>query len=339
MANLLATLGERAQSKRQWRWRGASLGLLWLGLALIIALAGYHLFEGLTARNYQFFLSRRIPNLLAMVLAAIAIGASALVFQTITHNRILTPSILGFDALYALLQVSLVVCLGKMHPWVLNPYLNFVWVTLAMVVSALLLFRLYFRVMAGQIYPLLLIGIVCSALFSSMADFMTLLVDPSEFTGIQDRLLASFNRINTHLVFALILPMAACLLWLWYLSPQLDVMWLGSENATSLGINTAKLTHQVLICITLMIAMATALVGPILFFGLIVVSVTRQLCQAFQHRILLIASSGVAVLMLLFAHLLVVQLFSFSTTLSVVINLIGGSYFLWLLTRQSMAQS
>ena len=86
---------------------------LFLLVAGCLAIIGWFVGQGLTADNYQFFLSRRIPKVLAIVLAAVAISASSLVFQTITNNRILTPSILGFDSLYLMIQVLMVVILGS----------------------------------------------------------------------------------------------------------------------------------------------------------------------------------------------------------------------------------
>ncbi len=121
---------------------GLKLSLVALGVLLV---AGYFLGHGLTADNYAYFLSRRTPKVLAIALAAIAISASSLVFQTITNNRILTPSILGFDSLYVLLQTTLLVAFGSTSALLVNPYLNFAVSVLLMAVMASVLFTLYFR--------------------------------------------------------------------------------------------------------------------------------------------------------------------------------------------------
>ncbi|EEZ85064.1 iron(III) ABC transporter, permease protein [Vibrio alginolyticus 40B] len=100
---------------------------------------------GLTADNYQYFLSRRVPKVLAIVLAGVAIAQSSLVFQTITHNRILTPSIMGFDALYVLTQILIVLIFGGLSTLVLNLYVNFAIAVIVMVSFSLLLFGFYFQ--------------------------------------------------------------------------------------------------------------------------------------------------------------------------------------------------
>ncbi|WP_432467907.1 iron chelate uptake ABC transporter family permease subunit [Agarivorans sp. Z349TD_8] len=304
--------------------------LLAIAAAIIIA---FFLSKGLTLDNYQFFLSRRIPKVLAMMLAAAAIGASSLAFQTITHNRILTPSILGFDSLYVLIQVLILLLFGSASSLMLNSKLNFLIATLSMVVLAMGLFTLYFRRKSNDVFTLLLIGIVCSSLFSSMTNFFTLVVDPSEFSLIQGSMFASFNNVNGELVYWCIAPLLLALSYLYRLSGQLDVLLLGADNAKSLGIDTQRLTMKVMFVVTILVSISTALVGPILFFGLIVVSLTHQLFTTFNHRFLLIACSLLATVLLVGGQWLVENLLSFETTLSVIINFIGGSYFLLLLMR------
>ncbi|ODQ01479.1 MULTISPECIES: iron chelate uptake ABC transporter family permease subunit [unclassified Salinivibrio] len=306
------------------------LSLVFLGT---LAVAGYFLGHGLTADNYAYFLSRRTPKVLAIALAAVAISASSLVFQTITNNRILTPSILGFDSLYMLLQTTLLVVFGASSVLLINPYLNFVVCVILMTISATVLFTLYFRRRRANIYTLLLIGIVLGSVFGSISQFFTLLVDPSEFAVLQDAMFASFNNANRDLVYMCVPVLALCLLALYRYANQLDVCWLGEDNAISLGVDIRHLTLKVMMIIAVMIAVSTALVGPVLFFGLIVVSLARQMFISYQHRFLIIATSILAVFLLLTGQFVVEQWFGFETTVSVIINFVGGSYFLYLLTK------
>ncbi|MCY9871700.1 iron chelate uptake ABC transporter family permease subunit [Vibrio barjaei] len=302
-------------------------------IAGCLAIIAWFIGQGLTADNYQFFLSRRIPKVLAIVLAAVAISASSLVFQTITNNHILTPSILGFDSLYLMVQVLMVVILGSTSFWVIHAMSNFMLSTAVMIGFSLLLFHFYFKRQDSNVFTLLLIGIVCGSLFSSVTGFLTMLVDPNEFASIQSSMFASFNNVNAKLVYWSLTPLSLCLAILFYYAPKLDVLWLGIDNATSLGVNTKQLTQRIMILITIMIAISTALVGPVLFFGLITVSLTREMFNHYQHRFLIIASSLLAVLLLVSGQWFVEKVLAFETTISVIINLVGGSYFLFLLLR------
>jgi iron complex transport system permease protein len=144
---------------------------------------------------------------------------------------------------------------------------------------------------------------------------------------------ASFNNINGELVYWCVAPMLLCGAYLIRISHKLDVMWLGVDNAKSLGIDTHKLTMQVMFIITLMVSISTALIGPILFFGLIVVALTRQIFTGYQHRLLIVASSVLSVVLLSGGQWVVENLFDFDTTISVIINFFGGGYFLVLLMK------
>lgn len=309
-----------------------------LSLILLISVAfiGYFLGNGLTADNYQFFLSRRIPKILAIVLAGMAIAASSLVFQTVTNNRILTPSILGFDSLYIMIQVVLVAAFGGFSVWVSDAKVNFVVSTLVMTGLAMLLFRFYFKKERANIFTLLLIGVVLGSLFNSVTGFFTMIIDPDEFINIQNSMFASFNNVSTELVYWCIAPLALCLIYLHRLAPQLDVLWLGVDNAKSLGVDTQRLTRKVLLLTTLMVAISTALVGPVLFLGLIVVSLTRQLFVSYRHHFLILASCVVSVALLISGQWFVEHVLDFQTTISVIINFVGGSYFLSLLVRNKI---
>ena len=308
-------------------------------LLTTLLLAGLFIGLGLTADNYGYFLSRRAPKVIAIVLAGVSIGVASLLFQTITNNRILTPSIMGFDSLYLLVQVLMVAVFGGFSQVFLHTYANFAISTAVMVGFSVLLFGFYFRFAKGQdgIFTLLLLGVVFSALFSSVTSFISMVLDPNEFAMAQGAMFSSFNNVNADLVYFCIVPLLALLALIYRYGPQLDVLWLGEATATSLGIDCARLHKLMLILIAVLIAMATALVGPILFFGLIVVSLTRQLFSGYQHQRLMLATGLLASCMLLAGQWTVEHLINFQTTLSVIINFVGGCYFLYLLARQKIS--
>ncbi|CAK1852391.1 iron chelate uptake ABC transporter family permease subunit [Vibrio crassostreae] len=289
--------------------------------------------QGLTWDNYEFFLSLRLPKLLSIVLAAVAISASSLVFQTITNNRILTPSILGFDSLYLLVQTVLLFVFGSASFWVVDSIANFSMSVTVMILFSFALFHFYFKSKRNNVFTLLLIGIVCGSVFSSLSNFLAMLIDPNEFAVLQNVMFASFNNVKGELVYLSLIPLGLSLLGLWLFAPKLDVLWLGVDNATSLGVNTKRLTQITLVIVSVMVAVSTALVGPVLFFGLITVSLARQIFKSYQHRVLIIASSLLAVVLLVSGQWFIEKVMAFETTVSVIINLVGGLYFMFLLLR------
>ncbi|MEZ9408269.1 iron chelate uptake ABC transporter family permease subunit [Vibrio lentus] len=298
-----------------------------------LGMAAVFVGQGLTWDNYEFFLSLRLPKLLSIVLAAVAISASSLVFQTITNNRILTPSILGFDSLYMLVQTVLLFVFGGTSFWVIDAIANFSLSVTVMILFSFALFHFYFKSKRNNVFTLLLIGIVFGSVFSSLANFLAMLIDPNEFAVLQNVMFASFNNVKGELVYLSLIPLGLSLLGLWLLAPKLDVLWLGVDNATSLGVNTKRLTQITLVIVSVMVAVSTALVGPVLFFGLITVSLARQIFKSYQHRVLIIASSLLAVVLLVSGQWFIEKVMAFETTVSVIINLVGGLYFMFLLLR------
>ena len=95
---------------------------------LTLILITSFLFIGVNSVNFKYALYRRIPKVYAMILTGAAIGFSSLIFQTVTNNRILTPSILGIDSLYVLLQttssvfIRIIICNNKQWKYKFHYY-------------------------------------------------------------------------------------------------------------------------------------------------------------------------------------------------------------------------
>ena len=153
-------------------------------LWLLIALA--FMFVGLRG-NLALALELRAVRLLALVQVGVAIAVSTVVFQTVTANWILTPSIMGLDALYLSCQTALVFEFGELVFASLDPRLKFFGeVGLMTTLLALLLPMLRRRFDIGL---LLLTGIVLPVLFRSLSTLLARLIDPNEFAVVQPRVL------------------------------------------------------------------------------------------------------------------------------------------------------
>ncbi|UXI02425.1 iron chelate uptake ABC transporter family permease subunit [Photobacterium sp. TY1-4] len=309
---------------------------LWILGITSLVFAALFIGVGLNADNYVYFLSRRVPKVLAMVLAGVAIAQSSLVFQTITHNRILTPSIMGFDSLYVLTQVSVVTLFGSFSAYSLNAYLNFSLSAGVMVLFSLLLFGFYFAKQGRNLFTLLLLGLILGQLFINVSSFFTMLMDPNEFSTVQANLFASFSNVKVELVYLCLPLLVAASAALFRMNRVLDVFWLDHDNAISLGVDVRRTTMQVLMLSAFLIAVSTALVGPIMFFGLLVTNLAREAFGTYHHRVLMIGCSLLAVCALLSGQWVIENIFHFETTLSVVINFIGGAYFLSMLFRNKI---
>lgn len=310
------------------------LGILALCLVILIM---FFLGVGLNSRNFQYALSRRVPSLIAIILTGGTIAFSTMIFQTVTNNRILTPGVLGLDSLYMLIQTSVVFFLGSQNIVSTNSNINFTISIGFMLLFSFLLFKLIFKREGSNIYFLLLVGLIFGTLFQSLTSFMQLLIDPNEFTIIQDKMFASFNNINTEILLIAIVLVIITIIYSYKYIKILDVLSLGRENAINLGINYDKVVNRMLMVVTVLISVSTALVGPITFLGIIVANLSREFLRTYKHSYLILGSVLISTVALVGGQFIISRLMNFNTTLSVIINFVGGLYFIYLLLKENKA--
>ncbi|HEV7309032.1 iron chelate uptake ABC transporter family permease subunit [Ensifer sp.] len=301
-----------------------------------LALASMIAFMTVGAKgSWSFLLSFRGTKLLGLVLVAYAIAVSTVLFQTISGNRILTPSIIGFDAMYALLQTIMVFFLGAAGATAADARLQFTIETATMVGFSLLLFRALFSGASRSLHLLMLVGIILGGLFRSLSSFLQRILDPNDFIVLQDRLFASFNSINADLLGIATVATLAVTFALWRLSPTFDVLSLGREAAIGLGVDHQRVVTLLLVLIAVLVSVSTALVGPVTFFGLLVASLAWQLTPTASHRFVLPVAVAIAITTLVGGQVVLERLFAFNTALSIVIEFFGGLVFIFLLVRGS----
>lgn len=299
-----------------------------------VVFCALYLFYGLNG-SFDYALPRRGIKVIAMVLTGVAIAYSTVVFQTITHNRILTPSIMGLDSLYLLLQTVLIFFLGSSHITIVNRHVNFILSVSAMILFALILYRFLFKRGGQPIYFLLLVGIIVGTFFGSISTFLQVLIDPNEFLRVQDKMFASFNNVSGELVWWALGIVVLTFIVGWKSFNDLDVLSLGRDTAINLGVSYDRVVKTMLVISAVLISVSTALVGPITFFGLIVANLSYQFFKTYKHKVLIAGASVMSVIALVGGQWIVERVFTFSTTLSVIINFVGGVYFIYLLLKES----
>lgn len=311
-----------------YKWKLGALSLAALALIAVFIFANM-------IGSWDYVFPKRLFKVLAIVLTGAAIAFSTMIFQTITNNRILTPSIIGLDSLYMLIQTFIIFAFGSMSLSVVNKELNFIISLGIMMLFVAALYRFMFKREGRNLYFLLLVGLVLGTLFGSMSTFLQVLIDPNEFLMVQDKMFASFNNVNTDLLLYAFVGIILIGVYSWRFMKYLDVLSLGREHAVNLGIPYDYTVKRLLIIVAMLIAISTALVGPITFLGLLVANVAHQLFGTYKHRILIAGSILISIIALIGGQLLVERVFTFSTSLSVIINFIGGGYFLYLLLKEN----
>ncbi|WP_328800535.1 iron chelate uptake ABC transporter family permease subunit [Pseudoroseicyclus tamaricis] len=286
-----------------------------------------------TRGDWGFVLAFRGPKLVALVTIAAAVAVSTVAFQTVTGNRILTPAIMGFDALYLVLQTGLVFFLSAGEYGALGSLPRFALVTAAMMSAALLLFGVLLR-QGSDLNRLVLTGIILGTLLRSLSTFMNRLMDPAEYAMVQVVSFARFNTIDKDLVWIALPLTALAMAALMLRHRRLDVMALGRDAATGLGLDHAKESRWVLLLVSLLVAIPTALVGPVVFFGLLVSALAHQIAGTWRHAVLLPVAALVSATVLVGCQTLFERVLGFQATVSVVIEALGGLVFLYLILRR-----
>ncbi len=310
----------------------ARLALIGLAIGAVVTIL---LFMTLGAKgSWSFVLWLRGTKLAGLVLVAYSIAVSTVLFQTVTNNRILTPSIMGFDALYVLIQTMIVVLLGSSALADLPAGARFLGQVAAMMLFSALLFRFLFTGGERGLYLLILVGIVLGTFFRALSSFAQRVLDPNEFAILQDALFARFNMINTELLaIAAVVVLGASLVGFRMLG-TLDVLALGRPIAIGLGVPYRRAVTTVLAIVAVLVSVSTALVGPVTFFGLLVASLAHAAIGTSRHRFVLPAAVLIGIIALVGGQTVLERLFASDTALSIIIEFVGGIVFLVLILRR-----
>ncbi|WP_085524300.1 iron chelate uptake ABC transporter family permease subunit [Tuberibacillus sp. Marseille-P3662] len=283
--------------------------------------------------DWAYVLPRRGEKIIAIVLTGGSVAFSTVIFQTMTNNKILTPSIIGLDSLYMLIQTVIVFVFGSTTLTMMDQNVHFLLSVGLMVLFSGVLFKILFNREGRNIYFLLLVGLIFGTFFQSISSFMEVLIAPNEFMMVRDKMFASFNNVNTDILILAIVAVLSVVVYFLKFSKYLDVLALGKEHAVNLGVNYDCVVKRLLVIVAILVSISTALVGPITFLGLLVANVTYQILHTYQHQSLIAGAILVSIIALVGGQLIVEHVFVFSTTISVIINLVGGIYFIYLLLK------
>lgn len=283
--------------------------------------------------SWDFVLPFRGAKLVALIIVGIAISTATVLFQTITYNRILTPSIMGFDALYILVLTLAVFVFGAQTVTRLPATAQFLFTTTLLLITALMLFGTLLTQTRQDLMRMILTGVVLGVLFRSITGVLQRMIDPNEYNVIQVNSYARFTQIDNDILGVAIVLTGGALVATWALRHRLDVLALGHDAAINLGENPGRGMFQVLAIVAVLVSVSTALVGPIAFLGLLVVSLAHLITPSPRHSVLLLSSALISMIVLVGGQLLLERVFVLATPLSVIVDVVGGMVFLALILR------
>lgn len=282
----------------------------------------------------QFSMKIRTPKLLAMLIAAFAIGAASIVFQSIINNQIVTPCLLGMNSLYTLMHTTVYFVFGSTSFLAVNANAAFIVDLVIMVFAATLIYGYLFKKTKYNVLYVLLIGTVLSSFFGSIQETMVRVMDPNEYDTLLMTLVAGFENINSEIIAACVVILALLVFALRKELALLDVITLGKDQAINLGVDYDRTIGKLLVGVTACIAVATAMVGPISFLGLIIANLGRQIMRTYRHTHLILGASLFGMMTLVGGQWIVEHIAAYTVPVSTFITLGGGIYFLYLLLKK-----
>ena len=304
--------------------------LILMAVLVLLAAAAYLTVE-VNPKYFSYAMSLRIPKLIVMLIAAFAIGGASLVFQSIINNTIVTPCLLGMNSLYTLIHTAVVFAAGSGSILAVNANLAFAADLVIMGASATVIYGYLFKKTNYNVLYVLLIGTVLTSFFSSIQSTLTRVMDPNEYDSLLSTLVASFSNVNSEIILFSLVVLAVLISVLRKDLALLDVLTLGKAQAINLGVDYDRSIRRLLLGVTLAIAVATAMVGPISFMGLIIANLSRQLLKTYRHSQLILGSVFFGMIILVAGQLIVEHVYSYAIPISVFITVGGGIYFLYLL--------
>ncbi|SEB49058.1 iron complex transport system permease protein [Nitratireductor aquibiodomus] len=296
-----------------------------LALTLVLLRSGF---------DFDYVIPRRLVRLAAIGLGGTCVAVSSILFQTIAGNRILTPAVMGYEAVYLFLQALLILLLGTQSLALLGQHGNIAISILLMLAYSWSIHRWLFRDGRNNVYFLLLLGLVLTMVISTFTQFLQLKISPGEFAIFQGFSQASFDRVRAaQLVYSVPLVGLVCIL-VYRMLPTLDILALGRDHAISLGVDYQRQVTFLLALIAILVAVSTSLLGPTAFMGIFVANIAYALAGTMKHRITLPLGCATAMAVFILAQLLVEHVFDHKTTVGILINFVCGAYFLALVMRR-----
>ena len=280
----------------------------------------------------------RLPQTITALLCGASLAASGLLLQTAFHNPLAGPSILGITN-GASMGVSIVMlaCGGVIGIGGNELFFSgFLATIVAAFIGAMVIIGiiLAFASIVKNNLMLLIIGIMVGYLSSSLVSLLYFFADVDDVHSFTMWGLGSFSNVSlAHLPwFAGVSLISLCIAIL--LIKPLNIIQLGDEYATSLGINIKRTRRALLLSTGLLTAVATAFCGPITFIGLAVPHIARLICRTSDHRTLLPATILCGALIAVLCNIACVLPSNIIIPINAVTPLFGAPVIIYILIRK-----
>ncbi len=308
--------------------------LIVLGILSSLGLLMYKNPVPIDSPSYIPVVKRRMVAIIAMIIAAVCQSLATVAFQSVTNNRVITPSLLGFEALYSTIHTSTMFFFGATVFIGYSGTGPFLLQIALMVLLCLILYGWLLSGKYGNLQLMLLVGIIIGTGLRSLSTFMRKLLAPSEFDILQAKLFGSVNNADAD-YFPIAIPIVIIVaILLFAFSKKLNVIALGKDISTSLGVNHQLSIIYVLVLVAILMSVSTALVGPLTFFGFLVATLSYQFAQTYDHRYIFPMALAVGFLILTGSYFMMYHVFNAQGVVSIIIEIVGGVTFLAIILKR-----
>ncbi|ADL10074.1 iron chelate uptake ABC transporter family permease subunit [Corynebacterium pseudotuberculosis] len=323
------------QTRREQRryWIILSI-VVFAGLSCAFGLLVYKNPMPFGTQRFWLIAERRTNAIIAMAVVAFCQSLATVAFQTVTNNRIITPSIMGFESLYRVIHTSTVFFFGSVGLMQSRTIPMFLLQLALMIGLSMMLYAWLLTGKNSNMHALLLIGIIIGAGLGSLATFMQRLLTPSEFDVLTARLFGSISNADPvyfPIAIPLVLVAGGILLML---ARHLNLLQLGREVAINAGVNYKVLSVLILALVSVLMATSTALVGPMTFLGFLVATLAYQCANTFDHRYVFPMAWALGFVILTSAYFVMNHIFYAQGVVSIIIELVGGIIFLIVILKK-----
>ena len=328
------TTSNFVDTQHRRRWWVSLIVLIVAAIALTIGTIVYGNPMPFGSDGFWKIAESRVTSVLVIAVVALAHSFATVAFHTVTANRIVTPSILGFEALYGLINTAAVFIFGAAGAAMTRGIVSYFFQVIVMVAFATLLYSWLLGSKFANVHTMLLVGVVMGAGLASLTTFMQRMLDPNEFDILTARLMGNISNASTeYLPYAI--PIVVIVgIWLWSNARRLDTLSLGSAVSTNLGLNHRHELIKVLVAVSILMAMTTSLVGPMTFFGFLVATMAYSIADTYSHRAVFPVAFLLGYVLLTGAYFVLRHIFYAQGAVTIIVELIGGLVFLIVIMRK-----
>ncbi len=340
MRNQTAQVGFIREGMRQRRRRWVMVTTLLIVLAIVLSCAMLYLGntiypvnvvirtllgEDITGANFAIN-TIRLPRMITGLFAGFAFGVAGYIFQTMLRNPLANPNILGITSGSS---VAAVFCITVLHTS------NTV-ISIAAIIGGLITVIVMYLLSRGRAFSigrLIIIGIGMQAMLDAVISYLILKSAQQDIAGALRWLSGSLNGSKMSDVLPLILIVVVFTPIMLILGKHLNMLELGEQMATSLGVATDKMRVTLIVSSVVIIAMATATTGPIAFVSFLAGPIANRLVGVSASNIL--PAGLVGANLVLFADLIGQFAFEYRFPVGVITGILGAPYLIYLLIRMN----